>query len=263
MIIITSDTISRRQVLLIEKDKNLFINSAKSSIRNVLLKEYKEFIHLVEKYNSLHVAMLLYELNYKESSLKDAVNKHIELSFKYSYSKFEEQYKKLKQVEDITLEQIIRNYIENVAGNRIKDIDATTLQSIKRAFDYLIFNKLSIYDSVKYLKQRFLLESDFRAERIARTEINAALNAGSYENAKNKGIELKKVWLAANDDRVRGLRANDKASHISLNGQEKAMNEAFIDPRSGHKLLYPGDVSLGATSHDVIHCRCTIIYKTI
>jgi len=34
--------------------------------------------------------------------------------------------------------------------------------------------------------------------------------------------------------------------------------QPFTDPVNGDRLLFPGDVSLGATAKSVVNCRCTI-----
>lgn len=254
--------INNKMLLQIEKTKLRFEKQTKKDVKRILLNEYLEFVSLVEKYKNIDIAFTIYELNYRDSDLFNVLKKHIAEAYTFSYNKIKEQILSIKQLEDITLEELIRQYIQEQAAERIKNIDSTTLQQIKKAIEFLTLEEYSIIESIKYLRQHFALESDYRAERIARTEINASLNAASFEYAKFKNTDVKKVWLSARDNRVRGTNAKDKSSHLLMNRQEREINEAFQDPRSSAKLRYPGDTLLGAGASDVVMCRCTLIYKT-
>jgi SPP1 gp7 family putative phage head morphogenesis protein len=97
-----------------------------------------------------------------------------------------------------------------------------------------------------------------RAETIARTETLTALSLGqaaAMNDAAKVIPDLKKMWLATNDDRTRGLKSNDKYDHAGLNGQIVKYNEDFKDARSGQELPYPR--APGADPGMVINCRCT------
>jgi len=45
-----------------------------------------------------------------------------------------------------------------------------------------------------------------------------------------------------------------------MDGQRVGIEEAFVSPVTGARLLHPGDTTLGATGKDVIACRCRIRY---
>jgi HK97 family phage portal protein len=97
-----------------------------------------------------------------------------------------------------------------------------------------------------------------RAETIARTETLTALSIGqaaAMQDAAKVIPDLKKMWIATNDDRTRGLKANDKYDHAGLNGQIVNYDEDFKDKRSGQELPYPR--APGADPGMVINCRCT------
>jgi HK97 family phage portal protein len=97
-----------------------------------------------------------------------------------------------------------------------------------------------------------------RAETIARTETLTALSLGqaaAMQDAAKVIPDLKKMWIATNDDRTRGLKANDKYDHAGLNGQIVNHDEDFKDARSGQELPYPR--APGADAGMVINCRCT------
>jgi len=88
--------------------------------------------------------------------------------------------------------------------------------------------------------------------RTARTAMTSAENAGRLEGmkqAEESGIQMKKQWLAANDDRVR-------ETHAALDGQIVDVDEPFrVD---GMEIMYPGDPS--ADPSLVYNCRCTLKY---
>ena len=103
-----------------------------------------------------------------------------------------------------------------------------------------------------------------RAERIARTEVLTAQSIGqaaSMQDAATVIPNLKKVWIAAGDERVRGnpggLYPNSKSDHWTLSGQVRDHDQPFIDSRSGAKMDYPRDASGGPG--DTINCRCVMI----
>jgi len=87
------------------------------------------------------------------------------------------------------------------------------------------------------------------AIRNARTSVTSAQNAGRIDTMKRSrdmGIEVKKQWLSAHDDRVRD-------SHAALNGQIRDIDEPF-----DNGLQYPADPE-GIPS-EVYNCRCTLKY---
>lgn len=92
------------------------------------------------------------------------------------------------------------------------------------------------------------------AIRNARTSTTSAENKGrldSYRDAEEKGLILKKVWLAEIDLRTRSVHRDE------LNGKEADVDEPFHS--SLGDIMYPGDPS--ADPANVYNCRCTM--KTI
>ena len=89
--------------------------------------------------------------------------------------------------------------------------------------------------------------------RIARTETtrieNSARQAVGDEGVK-KGFNMWKRWSATGDERTRD-------EHLAADGQEVPNNEPFTV--GGEQMMYPGDISLGASAWNVIQCRCTVV----
>lgn len=97
-----------------------------------------------------------------------------------------------------------------------------------------------------------------RGETIARTEALASLNQSqneAFQQAIDDGLispsAVKRIWDASGDNRVR-------ESHQAMNGQAVGMNEPFVSPVTGARMMHPGDHSLGAPAEEIINCRCRI-----
>jgi hypothetical protein len=100
----------------------------------------------------------------------------------------------------------------------------------------------------------------FRGEAIARTEAIQSLNASEYEatlqavdNGAANMSAVQREWDTAGDTRVRD-------SHEKMDGQRVGLKEAFVTG-SGARLMYPGDISLGAGAEEIVNCRCRV--KTV
>lgn len=95
------------------------------------------------------------------------------------------------------------------------------------------------------------------AIRNARTMLTSCENAGRVEmamQAEEKGIKLKKVWLATLDERTR-------ESHREMDGVKVGVDEPFVltnNDGSESELMYPADPN--GDPEQVYNCRCTLIY---
>lgn len=99
-----------------------------------------------------------------------------------------------------------------------------------------------------------------RAENIARTEMAQSLNQSEYEATKQavdsgaiRAQAVTREWDSAGDSRVR-------PAHKIMDGQRVGLDEPFIAP-DGQRLMFPGDVSLGASADLTAGCRCRV--KTV
>ena len=99
-----------------------------------------------------------------------------------------------------------------------------------------------------------------RGEVIARTETISSMNAAreeSYRQAIEAGGLLPEnvvgTWQSGGDARTRD-------THAQLHGQERHFGEPF-ESESGARMMYPGDVSLGAPAEETINCRCMKVFR--
>ncbi|ORL01825.1 hypothetical protein A6F55_19225 [Prescottella equi] len=95
------------------------------------------------------------------------------------------------------------------------------------------------------------LEWQWLARRIARTEIHAAMEAGSLAAAQASeditGDKMYKRWLSTHDERTR-------LSHAVADGQMVRLTEPFIV--GGTPIQHPADPA--GLAHETINCRCTL-----
>lgn len=110
----------------------------------------------------------------------------------------------------------------------------------------------SITDIGQRLCEELSTSNASKMDMFARTAVTGAENAGRIERLRETeemGIEVRKKWLSAHDDKVRD-------THAALDGQERPVNEPFeID---GMTIDHPGDPS--APPELVYNCRCTLTY---
>jgi hypothetical protein len=92
-------------------------------------------------------------------------------------------------------------------------------------------------------------KSDYQTERIARTTLTAASNAGDVAAWEQSEIVTGKTWISA-------LIANrSRDAHIAAHGQTVRLNESY--DVGGELLRYPGDPQ--GSAGNVINCLCTQI----
>lgn len=139
----------------------------------------------------------------------------------------------------------------------------TTTESVMSIITDGIENQQTVDQMVRSLKDMFTNPDEIggRLERIVRTETLTAASIGQAAAMNDAGSiipGLKKSWVNAGDDRVRGLKASDGADHWSMQGMIVDFDKPFTDLRNGDKLMYPRDTNGSAGS--TIQCRCTLIY---
>ena len=84
--------------------------------------------------------------------------------------------------------------------------------------------------------------------RIARTEttrVEGSARQAVGDEGKRLGFKMMKRWVATADDRTRD-------DHAAADGQEVPNDEPF--EVGGELMMYPGDISLGASAWNVVNC---------
>ena len=157
-----------------------------------------------------------------------------------------------------------RRYLEQLDSKylslklRDKRFDATVKKAIseKTPLSNVQIDKLLTSYKSRALK--------FRGETIARTETLQALNKGaaaSYIQAFAEGTlaqeQVTKDWDDVGDKKTRHTHKSMGAKYPKGKGID--FNEPFVSS-SGARLMYPGDISLGAGADEIANCRCKARY---
>jgi hypothetical protein len=152
----------------------------------------------------------------------------------------------------------LTRYIKDNSATLVQGITKATMRQIRVALDEGIAEGESIPHLAERIDALYLEEIiPNRSVVIARTETIRASNLGSQEGAIASGLPLKKSWLATADDRTRPDHDNmGMTDAIPLDQPYRTEGPDF----PGEKLMFPGDVSLGASPGNTIQCRCTETY---
>jgi hypothetical protein len=154
-------------------------------------------------------------------------------------------------------QQWARNYSTALASDSPKDALTYNLRDAR--FDRAVIKAAESGESIPSALQDKMLTAytnralRYRAETIARSESMAALHE-AQQQAMEQAVESGAIsqdavtftWNTAGDNRVRD-------AHESMDGQEVAMGEMFIDG-DGNQLEFPGDPR--APLETTINCRC-------
>lgn len=165
---------------------------------------------------------------------------------------FNSYYKKADNVEDFDpWDYNIQTYLETMAARKVTQIMETTRLQMRSLIALGRDESMTVDDIAAAIQTKFEQYSDYRAFRIARTEVVAASNFGSYfaalQASDNIGITTEKEWVDSSDDRVR-------ESHKDMDGERVPVNEKY-----SNGMDYPADM-LNGRAKEVIHCRCAQVY---
>lgn len=150
-------------------------------------------------------------------------------------------------------------YVRNVAGEKIVSITGDTkrqaLLIIRRVLEREVADNRGIDVIARSIRKALTTDgvamNQYRALRIARTEVVGASNVGSLEGAKSLNMPMKKSWLATRDGRARD-------THLAADGQTVMLEEQFNI--NGNMMDIPGGQG---PAEEVINCRCSVTYKVL
>jgi len=151
--------------------------------------------------------------------------------------------------------QLVFQYYEKFAGEKIRGITATTGRQILQA----IRDGENGGEGVDKIAKRIREKTSgaiarARSATIARTETHAAASYATYTATKELNLPAqRKRWVSVSDGRTRD-------HHRSANGQEVGIDEKFIIRYRGAEIemVHPHDGSGGAANN--INCRCLAVY---
>lgn len=145
--------------------------------------------------------------------------------------------------------QFYDKYLDVIASYMLIDtyIKQYTLGVTKQIID-ATFERFSSED--KSITDDYYLSND-RAMFISECEANSILNYRQYSKAVKSG-KAKKKWIDVGDKR-------ERKTHLEVGGITLPIGEPFS---VGDSLLqFPKDTSLGASTDEIVNCRCSIQYS--
>ena len=158
---------------------------------------------------------------------------------------------------DVT-DPTVLNRLERMTVRMSSDVVINTDSMVRARIAESITDGLAIPDMRDSIQTAFKVRREpWQLDRISRTEVHQAQEGGAYEASLQHGVEFK-VWVTARDQDVRGLNPDDVADHDAMEAMGPLpMEVAFIDPRSGARMMFPGDRDGAMSGADTINCRCT------
>lgn len=149
-----------------------------------------------------------------------------------------------------TMAKLAFRYIALEAFRRhIVDISETTraqiINGVSRGFD----EGLGQAGTARLIRDLVPSLARQRSQVIARTETHGAANYGSFGAARETGLDMRKEWVSAEDERTR-------EDHDAMNGTTVGLDDYF--DFGGYSLQYPGDPS--GPAEGIINCRCSVAY---
>jgi HK97 family phage portal protein len=131
------------------------------------------------------------------------------------------------------------------------NITTTTTDSIISKIAQGLSEGSTLAEITRSIADNFKEITFSRAKTIARTETLTAVSIGqqsAIDNVAELMPDAKKIWLTANDDRVRD-------SHAEIHGDIVGIKEKFTVGKS--KMSVPRDPTVNDASQ-VINCRCSV-----
>lgn len=155
---------------------------------------------------------------------------------------------------DEEIDAYVRRYMALFTAKKVTGINDTTRSQILRSVRLGIEDELGTAQIARLIRERSGIEmARWRAATIARTETNGVANGATRAGLDALGIQARKRWVPASDERTR-------ETHRSMAGSDPIpLDEKFVV--GGFAMDRPGDPD--GPAQEVINCRCALAYQTI
>lgn len=148
-------------------------------------------------------------------------------------------------------EEVDQEYIENELSEQYLAIAAIYFDVDDYITDYVRqFSHDVVQSTLDHIKEKYYLSRD-RAMFISECEANTSLNYKEYTDAIKSGKKYK-TWKDIGDTK-------ERKTHLEVGGTTIPIKELFAVGDS--LMLFPKDVSHGASSKEIVNCRCSIQYS--
>ena len=149
---------------------------------------------------------------------------------------------------------------QEAVRKKITSITDTTRDRIVSLVDRGYREGLGVAEIGRSIRGAIPAMSQIRGALIARTETHGAANFGADAAARETGLNLRKEWVSASDERTRDSHAEAGMAY-SVGGSigPIGMDDAF--DVGGVSMMYPGDPS--APVEEIANCRCAVAHIVI
>lgn len=148
-------------------------------------------------------------------------------------------------------EEVDQEYIENELSEQYLAIAAIYFAVDDYITDYVKqFSHDVVQSTFDHIKEEYYLSRD-RAMFISECEANTSLNYKEYTDAIKSGKKYK-TWKDIGDKR-------ERRTHLEVGGTTIPIKELFAVGDS--LMLFAKDTSHGASSKEIVNCRCSIQYS--
>ncbi len=233
-------------------------------IRNVLNKEFKKLTYRIDVTNYMDL-QLPAKIMEREPIEKIMVSLYTTVGLNFAKESFqslkaESQAMIFKAEEPVDKwVAFLRNYAKTKAGKRITSIAESgreqAIKIIKTKLEQSINEGLGADETARIIRKGLIEEgqiiNQWRALRIARTEIVTASNQGAMQGARDTDLPMEKYWIATYDSRTRDTH------EIMEEQNPKDMEEDF--QVGDYQMDSPGDPDGGP--EETINCRCSIAFE--
>ncbi|GGN32310.1 phage portal protein [Deinococcus daejeonensis] len=131
-------------------------------------------------------------------------------------------------------------WIDEHVGDMVKGITDTSKTALRAEIKAGVEAGESEAEIAKRIRVLSDEWSDWRADRIARTEVGSAFGAAHDQAARQIGVPMVKTWVATGDDRTRD-------EHAGMDGETVELDDSFSN-------------GAGTAPHGV-NCRCVTTYE--
>lgn len=182
---------------------------------------------------------------------KGRVDRIVRVTYETAARQFAKPYYEQKGFNNFLISMQI--FMNNFGAKKVVQISEATEHQIRDAVNIGLAEGVGVDGIAKVIRQRAPIIARARSAVIARTESHTSAMWAQVESIKDLGLELRKQWIAIQDDRTRTLD-DGNFDHADADGQTVGMNEAFIV--NGEPLMFPGDPN--GSAGNVINCRCVM-----
>ena len=227
-------------------------------MRRFFAKQNRKFLRIKEDFDRT------YDAREDSEELNEILEKHYDDALK-AFVPFiilevdralkEEDIRTLSRMEKVAIISAVTTFVAKEVPRSVLAISKTTNKYIVQALEDNIGDNTGAY---KQLQSKNMV----RADTIAVTETQKAAE-GTKQIASSTSEEIVaagglgavmlrtiKEWITRLDLRVR-------SAHQLAHGQIRQLEEPYLV--DGEQLMYPGDMSLGASIGNVVNCRCNSV----